>query len=77
MSFTKAEDAVMYVAETSCCGLKIHDPREGGQPAHGRRKGLDDHLPANESYPACRILRYWEFRAFRQISRSEIMKEKA
>lgn len=68
--------AVIYVADTTCCGLVVHDPRRGGVPCHGRRAGKDDHLPANDSYPTCNVLRYWEYGARRQIARAEILKTK-
>ena len=60
--------AVIYVAETSCCGLKIHDPRHPGKPAHANRGG------EGPPYPECKILRYWEYGAKRQVARAEILK---
>lgn len=70
-----AKDMAIYVADTSCCGPVMHDPRNLGVPCHARRAGKDDHLPPTESYPACTILRYVEFRPARQISRAEIMRD--
>lgn len=67
------KDMVIYVADTSCCGPKIHDPRSLGKPCHGRRPE-EAHLPMNVSYPECNILRYWEFTARRQVARHEIVK---
>ena len=59
----KKPRGVVYVAETSCCGMKVHDPTWGAKPCHARRCDLDKHLPKTESYPACTIVRYWEYTA--------------
>ena len=62
--------AVIYVAETACCGLIIHDPStaNGAKPCHPNKTG---NYPA---YVTCRIIRYWDFRAKRQVSRKQLMK---
>jgi len=60
--------AIIWVAETECCGLKVHSPADLAKPCHARRPVEDAHLPRNDSYPACKILRYWEFRAKRSVS---------
>lgn len=60
----KKPHAVIYVAETSCCGLRVHDPAQLGSPAHTRIGG--------PGYESCKIVRYWKFRASRAMSRREV-----
>lgn len=60
----KKPKAVVYVAETSCCGLVIHDPRMPGVPAHHR----------GSRYESCTVVRFWEFVPKRAISDARLQK---
>ena len=57
---------VIYVADTACCGQVIHDPLDETMPLHWEGEG----------WKRCRILRYWEFRAFRQVVREQTRKSR-
>lgn len=57
--------AVIYVADTACCGLRVHNPRDAGAPAHYNQD--------RKTFETCKILRYWEYAARRQIARAEIL----
>jgi hypothetical protein len=59
----KKPKGVIYVAETKCCGLKIHSPYDVAKPCHGRRPGED--VNKTDSYPSCKIIRYWVYKANR------------
>jgi hypothetical protein len=65
--------SVIYVAETECCGMVIHDPTSPGNPCHGRRRG--EKTPVHGAYVPCKIVRYWEYRPCKATTRAKILKK--
>lgn len=47
---------VVYVAETKCCGFRIHHPKDLTKPCHARKSTDVDNKP----YIRCKIIRYWK-----------------
>lgn len=59
----KKPKAVVLVAETACCGLKVCPTEPVGAPVHGYREDRDG--PWCGPWVLCKIVRVWEYAAKR------------